>query len=292
MRALTFIGCCYAAALWIAASLFGLSDDVLFFHSDLLSKSYFLAALGFLFLPATLLVVGALAASGRRHGVLRIAGAVPLALLIGGFMVAGGELAFGKVQAFAHYAMLMAGAIALAAVLIWRLPNRGVVLERAGQLSRLVLLVAVPCTLAAGAYFHLAPAAAASGPPRHAVMVLVDGLPSQLLARYAPDAAPTELDKVADRGCVVARAYTSRTYTSGYFSVFYTGDYSGAARRADAVLPQALERAGQASAGSPFTRTDFPNPRVSPAIAACARPCSASAGCGCRACSASTTTCS
>jgi hypothetical protein len=258
MRAITFIGCCYAAALWIAASLFGLSDDVLFFHSDLLSKSYFLAALGFLFLPATMLVVGALAAVGRRRGTLKIAGAVPLALLLGGFAVSGGELAFGKVQSFATYAMLMAAAIAVAAVLIWRLPNRGVVFDRAGQISRLVLFAAVPFTVVAWSYFHFMPAAAASGPPRHAVMVLVDGMPSQLLARYAPDVPPTALDKVAERGCVVPRAYTSRTYTSGYFSVLYAGDYSGVARRPDTVLPLALERAGGGFRWISFHSNGFP----------------------------------
>jgi heme/copper-type cytochrome/quinol oxidase subunit 4 len=258
MRAVTFIACGYATALWIAATLFGLSDDVLFFHSDLLSKIYFLAALAFLLLPAVLIAIGAATAVLRRHRALRVAAAIPLVLLLAGFLYAGGELAFGKVESFASYVLIMAGAILLSAVAIWCLPDRGTVLDRAGQLSRIVLFAAVPLTLAAWTFFHLPSAKAGAGAPRHAVMILIDGMPSQLLASYAPGAPTTELDRVARRGCVVPRAYTNRTYTSGYFSVFYNGDYSGTAQRPEAVLPQALERAGDGFRWISFHPNGFP----------------------------------
>jgi hypothetical protein len=260
-KTVTFVGCCYAVALWIASSFFGLSDDMLFFHSDVLSQSYFLAALAFLFLPPALAVVGAAAGIFRRHGALRIAGAFPLGLVLAGLLIFGGEWAFGKIQTFSMYLAFLGAAIAVAAVLIWFLPNRAAALDRAGQLSRLILLVAVPFTAACWAYFHFDVRTASADAPRHVVMVLVDGMPSQLMARYAPGEAETELDRVAQRGCVIDHAYTTRTYTSGYFSVFYTGERSGKARAAEATLPHTIERAG----------ADFPRRPGSPAIPACAR---------------------
>jgi Sulfatase len=258
MRAITFVGCCYATALWIAVSLFGLSDDVLFFHSDLLSKTYFLVALGFLFLPAAMVAIAAAAAAGRRHGALRIAGAVPLALVLAGFAVSGGEWAFGKIQTFAHYAMVMGAAVVLSALLIWRLPNRETVLQRAGQLSRLVFFVALPFTLASWIAFHVELGKAGETPPRHMVMFVIDGMPSQLMASYAPGAMPTTLDQAASRGCIVEHAYTSRTYTSGYFAVLYTGDHTGKVQPRRVALPRALEDAGAGFRWISFHSNGFP----------------------------------
>lgn len=258
MRVLTFVACCYAAALWAAASLFGVSDDVLFFHSDALSKSYFLVALGFVLLPAAVPVVGAAALLGRRTGALKAAAAVPLALLLAGFLIFGGEWAFGRIDSFALYLTCLLAAILLSALLVWRLPNRAVVLGRAAQLSRAILFAAVPFALAAWLYHHLDRGGVNPAEARHVVMVLVDGMPSQLMARYAPGQPPTELDRVAQRGCVIEHAYTNRTYTSGYFSVFYTGAYSGRAREPGAALPQAAERAGAGFRWVSFHSNGFP----------------------------------
>jgi hypothetical protein len=257
-RTIAFVGCCYAVALWTASSFFGLSDDVLFFHSDPLSKAYFLAALAFLLLPAALAIVGAAAGVFRRYGALRIAGAFPLSLVLAGLLIFGGEWAFGKIQTFTTYLASLGAAIAVAATLIWFLPNRATVLDRAVQLSRLVLLVALPFTAACWVYFHLDARAAGANAPRHVVMVLVDGMPSQLLSSYAPETPQTELDRVARRGCVIDHAYTSRTYTSGYFSVFYTGERSGNARAATTTLPHVLEQAGAGFRWIAFHSNGFP----------------------------------
>ncbi len=258
MRLFTFVACCYTAALWTAASFFGLSDDVLFFHSDVLSKTYFLTTLGFVLMPAAGLVVGAAALLGRRTGALQAAAAVPLALLLAGFAMFGGEWIFGKVDSFALYVACLAAMIALSTLMIWRLPNRIVVLDRAAQLCRVILFAALPLTLAAWLFHHAGRDGSELASDRHVVMILVDGMPSQLMASYAPEAPQTELDRVARRGCVIDRAYTSRTYTSGYFSVFYSGNHAGTVSERAAALPHALERAGAGFRWISFHSNGFP----------------------------------
>lgn len=241
-RLITIIGCGYAVALWIAAAFFGLSDDLLFFHSDRLSKAYVLAALGFLLLPLPLVVIGVSAAALRRVDAVRIAGAFPLVLVLAGLLMFGGEWAFGKITTFAAYLAALGAAIAAAAILVWRLPDRDTALDRAAYLSRVILLVALPVTVACGAYFHLSARAAGAVAPRHVVMILVDGMPSQLLSSYDPAVPPTELDRVAARGCTIRHAFTNRTYTNGYFAVFYTGRYDRSAKDSAGALPLRLDR--------------------------------------------------
>jgi hypothetical protein len=84
---------------------------------------------------------------------------------------------------------------------------------------------------------------ASAGPARQVVLVIIDGMPSQLLAANEPAAAETAFDAFARAGCSVAPGYTSRTYTSGYFSVLYTGNLRGRVRPNE-TLPSRLRSQG------------------------------------------------
>src|SRR5690606_19146239 len=141
--------------------------------SDFLSKAHFLAGLAFLFLPGVMLVVGAAAMVHRRKA-LQIAAAFPLALLLAGLAVAGSEWAFGRIETFRLYVLLMTAAILLGALLIWLLPSRAAILDRTAQISRIILYVAAPFTATAWLVHHVVDGARSQIPPRHVVMIVVD----------------------------------------------------------------------------------------------------------------------
>ena len=66
---------------------------------------------------------------------------------------------------------------------------------------------------------------------RHAVVVIVDGWPSQLWKSYEPSREAGPIDALAQQGQLFTAGYSSKLYTWGWFSVFYTG-------RRDATIDQ------------------------------------------------------
>ncbi|MCH7725324.1 MAG: sulfatase-like hydrolase/transferase, partial [Planctomycetes bacterium] len=59
--------------------------------------------------------------------------------------------------------------------------------------------------------------------PKRLVLVVLDGLPTQHIHTYNPEAPRTELDDVLDDGLVFQRMYTARTFTYGFFGTLYSG---------------------------------------------------------------------
>ena len=253
--AFDWLAATYASSLLAFVILQIALQDELFFHSDALSQAVVtLLASWVLVLPVALVaMLVARATELRAVDLPLMAVLATLALLLHDFL--------RPTAGWLEFAGATALALVAAGVVVSRMPGRTGARLRMRTLSRLVLVLGA--TGAAGLALRSvleSPQPLAETEKRHAILIVVDGLPAQLLRPYKPNAVSTGFDALAERGRVFRWARTNHTYTSGFFGTLYTGKLGparAAAREAPSLLAR-LHRSGVAARWLAFHANGIP----------------------------------
>ncbi len=218
----------YLIALMLVVLCEGLSGDQLLFHSDVFSFVYVTCSLA-LFVFLAFLSMGALLLLASRHRASRVLQALPrvtLTVLLTSLLTFTVEAVASETQTIFRLAVIMTLTAGLSTYLVSKSPDLPHVLTRLSTIAQLATIAGLVIVPSGFAYTRLADGSAAgtsSKPARHAILVVIDGMPSQLLRTYQPAAEETEFDRIAGRGLVLLNARTNKVYTSGYFGVLYSG---------------------------------------------------------------------
>ncbi|WP_421707089.1 sulfatase-like hydrolase/transferase [Algihabitans sp.] len=219
-----FLTACLLVAL---AGLF--INDPLLYRSPLIDIATVAAFFGLVGTACLLAVFWPLARFVGHSLPRNLGAATTVGLAVSGFAISGLEAVTGASLSPAIF-FAAVGLIVLAALATSRRIS-AVTVERI-RLAGLYGLVAA-VALVAG---RIAWAATETGRfsednARHAVVVVIDGWPSQFWNSYEPAQEAGPIDALAQQGQLFTASYSSKLYTWGWFSVFYTG-------RRDATIDQ------------------------------------------------------
>jgi len=229
--------------------LFGVFLDSLLFASDLASLLHFILGLtlmisSILFIPVLISfrVLGAKA----KEGIASFLSSLVLTNILFGFTVNAASLFDVLVYQIKPRVLFLALTVVLYGVSYGAviLMSRGKPLEarvinfarRATLFSFVVLAV-----LVSFGYLRKGTTSPEGG-RKNVVMIVIDGLSTRALPFYNPGVASEEFEEIARESRLYTKAYTNLPYTSGYFSVLYSGRKDGAAGRRN--LLSALQGAG------------------------------------------------
>ncbi len=218
----------YTVALLLVVFLQGLSDDLLLFHSDWLSYLYFTSALVlllFILIVGVVLGTRLLPAIWRHKALQALDGAVVMVTLAG-CVVFGVETISGKIEDIRWLSALLIGSIVFGSLILRSLRDIPTVRNRVRQFAGIataVGLVVFAGGLAYAALSNLAKRTNPDGMEKHVILLVIDGMPSQLLSTYNQGAEETALDRVMKQGLVFTNVRTNKVYTNGFFSVLYSG---------------------------------------------------------------------
>ncbi len=235
----------FASCVLLVATAFGLCRDMLFFSSPWPLAVYLVVATGALLALAVAplwLLARLLPRALRRRLALAVVVSTP-ALLLAGFLI----FAVESVREFSSLGgMFQAWLASLTAAFILLLKGPGSREARVRASALTLGLAGLSAAIVAAGL--LASHGSARGrdrqPGRHVVLVVIDGMPSQLLSSYQPQAPPTTFDAIAGRGRTFTAGRTNFTYTDGFFFALYRADLAGAEGAGGRHLLSELERAG------------------------------------------------
>ena len=152
---------------------------------------------------------------------------------------------------------IVAGFAALCFWGFWR--NRRDIAERTGRAGIAIMMASAAILLVSLAGHQilspLRPGVAGSEPKR-VVLLIVDGLPTQYLRAYNPDAPASDLDAIIEDSLLFEQMRSSIPMTSDYHGILYTGQLNRP-KGADTVLAK-LQRAGVAVQWISYHRNGFP----------------------------------
>ncbi len=219
----------YLVAL-LAVGLFqGLSGDALLFYSDAFSYTYVtfaLVLLAFLAAAAAGLVLNA-ALPGRWTQRMRDGLWMAVVVLVcAGFLVFTIESVSDVPSTGVGLGLTLVAGLICGVGLVARIPEPAVVrrqVERVALACASVGLAVVAAGLLATRVWEPARTWTSEKRERHAVLVVLDGMPSHLLRSYNPAAEETEFDRVLRGGLVFTAARTNKVYTNGFFGVLLSG---------------------------------------------------------------------
>ncbi len=270
------IGLCYLFAIMLVLLGHWAAGDSLFFESDLWSMGVYVIAMALVLTPGLCLVAipSRLLPDGLRvrlhefvavsmASVICVVFAQSVLTLIGSWLHISevldslpGISNVDSVRTSILFAMAL-GFAALFFFLLWR--TRRDVAERTSQAGVAALaasLGVVTIVLASTRFVPPSRSGGAEGGQKHAVLMIIDGLPSQYLRAYNPIAPASELDPIIDGSLLFRQMRTSAPVTSNYHRIFYTGRLAG---RGDGNnLIAKLQRAGVAVKWISFHRAGFP----------------------------------
>ena len=216
---------------------FGLVEDSLFFQSDLESAFIVVMVLsGIVFFPLAAVLGGLWALKrGLRAALVSVLGRAAAIFMAGDFIyfiLAGLDKEFRIFGLFrkldAEYLFVVLWALCLG--FVWYLLSRARGKDEIARRTSLLALTAVPLALVvfAGLLGFKRPAdaeavASASGAPRHAVLVILDGWPAQHLRAFNPAARAKPADELFSKALVFSNARTNSAWTNAFFGTLYKG---------------------------------------------------------------------
>lgn len=218
----------FTSALIGALYLAGSTQDELLYYSDGYSLAYIVLGLAFTLFLAMLglaavwvRVCPAVAKSGSV-----VADWLPVPLILMSFVVYAYEWLERPISSPSAF-WAASGTVFVAGYLLLLLVPRDAGLW--GRLARFTratsvcgLLAFVGCCTVAYAP-RVRRSVSERGSPHHALLIVIDGMPTSVLHSYNPDAPVTGLDRVMSQGLLFKEARTNKVYTLGYFKALLTG---------------------------------------------------------------------
>lgn len=126
-----------------------------------------------------------------------------------------------------YFYLLFCGFIVWLISFIWiRTKRKQEIFKRVVKVSTFIVIGIILTSLVSLFILYFSKPISFSGPKKHLILIIVDGLPAYLSHSYNPEASHTSLDAAAQQGISFNKAYTNRPYTSGFFRVLYVGDLS------------------------------------------------------------------
>ncbi len=252
----------FASSILLAATFFGLCRDLLFFSSPWPVAVYVVAATGALLalaLAPLLLLARLLPPAPRRALAVAVVASTP-ALVLAGFLL----FAIESIREFSSLGGVLGAwlaSLAAASAMLLLGSGRREALARASPLTAAVA-GAGGAVVAIGLLASHARGLSGGGeqPERHVVLLVIDGMPSQLLQRYRPESSPTAFDAVAGRGRTFTAARTNFTFTNGFFFALYRGQL--ASQQEGSHLFAELEQAGVSSRWLTYHTNGVPEARA------------------------------
>jgi hypothetical protein len=215
-------------ALLSIVVVFATISDELFFRTDSQHLVYFFSGSSLLIsIPLFLIILISIKFNWlARPRIESALAGLMLSLLILGFLICGGDFlhsTFSRgVKTFYEqwFAVILVGFIVLSALLYFRLPDLEGSKRNVTVLAKYAGGFCVAAFLLLSVYARLP----SGNGDKHVVMIVIDRLSPNNLSFYNPDAAPTPgFDKVARESLAFTRMHTNRTYTHGFFGIFYGG---------------------------------------------------------------------
>lgn len=218
----------------VVVTLFKVSDDTLFFHSDLKSGFMLVGAAGaavtlILLVPAALLLrlqrVGPRLNASVALSIAALIVAI-LILFVLDFLQAQfkiiGPLPYGLTD-LVFVAFWVAAYVITRARLSKHADREGII-ERVTRASRIVTPIASLAVIGLVAHARLTGGRAADAPaPKRVVMIVLDAWPADYLHTYNPAAPERQLDELFKNALVFRNMHTNTVWTHGYFGTLYRG---------------------------------------------------------------------
>ena len=252
----------FLSSLIAVSVFFGLSQDLLLFHSDPAALAHFFLTMSLILTAALTLPVGIGAWFAKDGGFLRWFSVLILAQILFGFLIhfLDGHPVFhftlnlleehgmptGRLGVFGVVSLgLLAACFGIACGLSRLSPYhaRVLLLSRGAAAAGLAFLILIPGLR----FFTDSPAGASKEDRRNVVLIVLDGLSTRYLAPYNPEENTPEFAALAQEGVLYTNVRTNFTHTSGFFYALHSGQrrsWADPGKNKQEGLLQMLQAAG------------------------------------------------